>query len=175
MKRLLILIPTAAVLMLTAQTGHAGMAVGADAKLGILTDKSEDSTGLGFGFDLKLGYNADVLFLVVQPEAMFSMMHFDGDDDPHNSGNIVRGMIGGLVGIDLGLMPFIYAHMGFGRFNRDEPIDASESGFTYDVGLGLDLTILPILNLGVSFGFSHLAAEDDATWIDMGVHASLVF
>ena len=83
------------------------------------------------------------------------------------------------------------AHVGFGYASWSRKAaetgdiqintsDRSHSGFSYDAGLFLDFTALPLLNIGVHAAYNRLAQKENdpdskLQWMTIGVNAALVF
>jgi hypothetical protein len=88
-------------------------------------------------------------------------------------------MIGGRVAIGEILRIGLYGHIGLGSFNLDvDGPDPSGSDVTYDVGLTLDFTVIPFLNLGVHAAYNSFGEDEDREafeWLTTGAHVELVF
>ena len=90
---------------------------------------------------------------------------------------LVSLALGAVVGelLRIGVM----AHVGFGHVSW-EPAqkDWSHSGLTYDAGLFLEFTALPLLNIGVHAAYNRIASKeeqpDTLQWMQLGLHATLV-
>jgi hypothetical protein len=54
--------------------------------------------------------------------------------------------------------------------------DPSRTGLTYDFGLFLDFTLLPLLNLGVHAAYDRMVGGADPAfhWLTFGAHAELI-
>lgn len=170
MKKLLVLVSTLTVLLFATQA-RAGIAVAADLKLGVpLGGGLSDMLDIGYGIDGRLGYNLSLAVIEVQPELVVGYMGFGDEGD---GSKLWRGMVGGRAALGLGLMPFVYAHIGYGSFSPGFGGD-SNSAVTYDVGGGLDFSI-PIINIGISGGYNVMQTETEVTWFDLGIHAQISF
>ena len=75
------------------------------------------------------------------------------------------------------LRPGVFGHVGAGYSVPD--LGSNHWGFSYDLGVFLDLTILPVLNVGIHGAYNHLSvgdvSGDSSKWFTAGVHADLVF
>ena len=135
----------------------------------------EDGAAFGGGFGVRLGAQLHVPLLALTPELAFTYAQFGDDYGP----SIYRGMIGGRVAIGEIIRIGVYGHIGLGSFNLDlDDEDPSGSDVTYDLGLALDLTVIPILNLGVHAAYNRFGEDDDRDsfeWLTTGAHVELVF
>ena len=173
MKKLLVIASTLTVLLFTSQA-HAAFALGADLKLGMpMGGGVSEMLEVGYGFDGRVGYNLSLAMIEVQPELVFSYMRFGNEGE--SGSTIYRGMAGGRAGLGLGLMPFVYAHIGYGSFSSGLSAFVGGSARTYDIGGGLDFTALPLINIGISAGYNIMKTDKPVEWFDLGVHANIVF
>ena len=171
MKRLLLLAVTVSSICLATQA-RAGVAIGADLTLGVpLGGGVSDMLNLGYGFDARVGYQLSLVVLKIQPEVVFSYMGFGDDND---GSSVYRGMVGGRAALGLGLMPFVYAHIGYGNFSTGLSA-LGGSALTYDVGGGIDFSLLPLLSLGISGGYNVIQTDEPMSWFSLGAHAQLSF
>jgi hypothetical protein len=161
-------------LSLAPQHAHASTTVAADLDLHVPISVNGVSTGGGFG--IRVGQELHVPLLVLNPEIGFTYATFS-DEAP----KIYRGIAGGRVGIGELFRVGVLGHVGFGHVSFDLPSprpDPSHSGFSFDVGGFLELTALPLLNVGIHVVYNRLAAKDDyeaIKWLSLGAHAALVF
>jgi hypothetical protein len=127
----------------------------------------------GGGFGIRLGQQLDVSPLVLTPELAFTYHGFSGDFAPA----VYRGTAGLRLGVGEVIRPGIFGHLGIGRMTVDSPgPDLSHTAFTWDAGVFLDLTVLPLLNIGVHGAFNHLNGDVSSfEWVTVGAHAALVF
>ncbi|HEY2733067.1 MAG TPA: hypothetical protein VGI70_03740 [Polyangiales bacterium] len=133
----------------------------------------------GGGFGIRLGEELHLPLLAVVPEVGFTYASFA------TSGlSVYRGIVGLRAGIGEIIRFGALAHVGFGQLSVDsEPAlhrvgEANHLGFTMDGGLFLELTLLPLINIGVHAIYNRLEGrkEGDALqWMQFGVHAALVF
>jgi hypothetical protein len=131
---------------------------------------SESETDGGGGGALRVGEKLDLVLVSLTPEIGGSYHGFGGDRSPQ----VYRGFIGGRVGIGKVIEPSIFAHVGAGKIDGAADYVAP----TVDVGAALDLTLLPIVNLGVHASYDTLLAQDDHSafdWYILGIHAALEF
>jgi len=176
-RRLSFALPTLAaffaglLVLASARDAHAssGTAIGVD--LDYAHGISEPGTDNGTGFNVRVGYKLDLLVLQLTPEVGGAYHTFAGDADAKFS----QGIVGGRLAFGKILEPGVYAHLGYGHVSE---FGSSRSGATIDGGLTLDLTLLPLIDLGVHGGYNGLLATGGYRAFDtyvVGVHAALVF
>src|SRR3954471_20548579 len=129
------------------RTAHAksGTAVGVD--LDYTNGINEPHVGSGTGFNVRLGYKLDLLVLQVTPEVGGAYHTFSGDASPKFS----QGIVGGRLQFGKVLEPGLYAHLGYGHVSAE---GGGHSGATVDAGVTLDLTLLPLVDVGVHAGYN---------------------
>lgn len=165
-----------AFLVCGAHTAHAssGTAIGVD--LDYTNGISEHRVDSGTGFNVRLGYKLDLLVLQVTPEIGGAYHTFSGDA----SAKLSQGIVGGRLQFGKILEPGLYAHLGYGHLSFKDALlqDAGHSGATADVGVTLDLTLLPIVDLGIHAGYNGMLKSGDYdafnTYV-LGVHGSIIF
>ncbi|MEO6601676.1 MAG: hypothetical protein ABIQ16_17500 [Polyangiaceae bacterium] len=149
---------------------HSGTAIGVD--LNYTNGINEPHVGSGTGFNVRLGYKLDLLVVQLTPEIGGGYHTFSGDVSPKFS----QGIVGGRLQFGKILEPGLYAHLGYGHLSSDH-FDGY-SGATADAGVTLDLTLLPLVDLGVHAGYNGMLKSGDRNAFDtyvLGVHAALVF
>ena len=155
---------------LTASQSHADTVIAGDLDYVFPLGSKADSGG---GFGIRVGSQLHVPLLVLTPELGFTYDGFSGDFGPR----VYRGIAGLRVGVGEVIRPGVFGHLGVGRMTSAP--DASHTAFTYDAGIFLDFTLLPILNIGVHGAYNHLnggeASFANYEWVTLGAHAALVF
>lgn len=150
---------------------RADVAIAADLEADVPVDLDAIDTGPGFA--LRLGYQVHLPLLTFTPEIGFHYASFDPEP------TLYRGIVGARLGFGEVFRFGVFAHIGYGHASIDTPIgDVSHSAFTFDAGAFLDLTILPLIDLGIHVGYGRLSPESDEDalqWVPLGVHAALVF
>lgn len=138
------------------------------------------ATGIdsGFGGAVRFGYQFHVPMLAFTPELALAYHKFGGAFDP----SILRGMVGARLGIGELIRPGVFAHYGYGHmafFNTSGGAgDPSRSAASYDIGGFLDLTVLPIIDLGVHGAYNAFSAGDGAgtfKYATVGAHLAITF
>ena len=162
----------AASILLVSSAAHAtsGTAIGVD--LDYTNGINEPHVGSGTGFNVRLGYKVDLLAAQLTPEIGGGYHGFSGDA----KAKLARGFIGGRLQFGRLLEPGLYAHLGYGHLGS--ALGNEHSGATADAGVTLDLTLLPLIDLGVHAGYSGMLKSGDFQAFDsyvLGAHASLIF
>lgn len=159
----------------TLQTGsaQASTTIGADLDLHMPLEINNVSTGGGFG--IRVGQELHLPLIAFNPEIGFNYVSFSKEAPP----KVYRVIAGGRIGVGELVRFGVLAHIGFGHVSwAPSPNDYSHSGLTYDAGLFLELTALPLLNIGIHGAYNRMAADDDQTdtlhWVQLGLHATLV-
>jgi hypothetical protein len=133
----------------------------------------------GFGGALRLGYELDAVVLSLTPEIGGSYHHFSGVYAP----DTFRGFGGARLAVGALVRAGIYGHAGYAHVAYDRAASAglpaaTRSAPTFDGGLFLDLTVLPVIDLGLHAGYGIVAGnhEGDANqWLAAGGHVAFVF
>ncbi len=131
---------------------------------------NEPGTEAGGGGAIRVGQEFDLFLVSLTPEVGGSYHAFGGEAD----NRIYAGFLGGRLGIGKVIEPSIFAHLGVARVVGLE----SRTAPLFDVGLALDFTLLPLLDLGVHGAYNAMLPRDNSSsfsWITLGVHAALVF
>jgi hypothetical protein len=135
-------------------------------------DIDEDDIEGGSGGAIRLGRQADLVAITLTGEIGGGYHGFGGDADLR----VYRGFLGGRLQVGKILEPGIYGHLGIAKLDVD-PGD-SRTAPTFDAGLFLDLTVLPLVDVGVHAGYDTVLGTGDANAFDYwvaGAHAALVF
>lgn len=170
-----VLLPTllaCSALFVSPRTAHAksGTSIGVD--IDYTNGINEPAVSSGTGFNGRLGYKLDLKLLQLTPEIGGAYHTFAGDA----GATFAQGIVGGRVSFLKVLEPGVYAHLGYGHLSgsgRD-----GRSGATADVGVTLDLTLLPLVDIGVHGGYNGMLKSGDYQAFDsyvLGVHGALIF
>jgi hypothetical protein len=135
-----------------------------------------DQVDAGWGFDARLGRRLDGELLKLTGELVAGYYGFGGNLSP----SVYRAMAGARLAVGDILTPLVFAHAGMARATFASPpgLDLDRTVFTYDVGAGLDFTLLPLVNLGAYGAYNHVASKsgaDSLKWASFGLNAELVF
>src|SRR5262245_43917783 len=122
-----------------ADPGRFQLALDLDAVL----PQSDPSLDSGGGGMLRFGKQFGAGIADLTPEVGVGYTAFDGPGDP----TVFRGAVGARLRLGKVLQPGVYGHIGFGTLSVDnvEPVaDDSRTALSYDAGILLDLTLLPL-------------------------------
>jgi hypothetical protein len=139
--------------------------------LDFLATLREPGADIGGGGAVRLGQKMDLILVSLTPEIGGSYDRFNGD----NNDRIYRGFIGARLGFGKLIEPSVFAHIGVGRFDANV---ASHTAPVFDAGIALDLTFLPLINLGAHAGYNRLFPQENHAsfnWLALGLHVALVF
>jgi hypothetical protein len=158
---------------------RADTTIAGDLDLNIPLSVEKISTGGGFG--IRIGQEFHIPLLAINPEVGFTYASFSDQGTPV----VYRGIVGARVGVGELFRFGVMAHVGFGHLSWTKAegipdnIDLSHFGFSYDAGIFLEFTALPLLNIGVHAAYNRLASKDHVAvdpfqWMQLGVHLTLV-
>jgi hypothetical protein len=130
----------------------------------------EPGVDAGAGGALRLGQELDLILLSLTPEVGASYHTFGGAFEPTHT----SGFVGARLSFGKVLEPGVFAHVGVGHLSVE---GGSETAPALDAGVSLDLTLLPVIDLGAHAAYDALLVSDaDAfDWYRFGVHAALSF
>lgn len=127
----------------------------------------------GAGFAIRLGWQLHVPFLVLTPEAVFNYEGFSGTYGPM----VFREVAGLRLGVGEVFRLGAFGHAGIGQLEADVPgPNVSRTEFTYDLGIFIDFTLVPLVNVGVHGAYNQMPGGDDPSfqWLTFGAHAALI-
>jgi len=159
-------------LLVSARSAQAksGTAIGVD--LDYSNGVEETDVAGGTGFNVRLGYKLDLAVVQLTPEIGGAYHTFAGDA----GAKLSQGIVGGRLSFLKVLEPGIYAHLGYGHLSGR--IGDGHSAATADAGVTLDLTILPLIDVGVHGGYNGMLKSGDYPAFDsyvLGLHGALIF
>lgn len=163
-----------AVSLLYAEPSKADTLIGVQGNLNTLTQPSRDGTGVGI--DFLLGKRLDLTLVTLGTELLLGVHSFAGADEA----KAYRALAGANLGVGSILRPSVFAHIGVGHIAvaEDAIPDQSRTALAGDVGVALDFTLLPLLDIGVQGSYNAIrgtSSTDPFHWFQGGVHATLVF
>ncbi|HET9931195.1 MAG TPA: hypothetical protein VFQ35_10930 [Polyangiaceae bacterium] len=156
---------------------HATGKVGLDLEAALPSDVPD--TEQGWGGAARLGNEWNLVLLKLTPEFEANYHKFGGTGDAKQ----FSALAGGRVGVGLIIQPSVYAHAGVGHFGYRRLYqgmyeDIAQTSFAYDVGAALDLTVLPLIDVGAHASVNGIAGNKDAdpfTWYSIGAHVAISF
>jgi hypothetical protein len=123
----------------------------------------------GGGGALRIGSELDLILVSLIPELSLDYHDFSSTGDV----STVTGKLGGRIRFLKIVEPGIFAHAGVGRIGGDDP----HTGFAFDAGVTLDLTILPLIDLGLHAAWNRVFGGKDhsgLSYATFGAHVALV-
>lgn len=148
-------------LTLSSKAARASISLAADVNTGV--SLASEGSGFGHGIDGRIGKRFDLLILKLTPEVGAGYFQLPSGD------SMIRGFAGGRIALGLLLEPFVFTHIGYGRPGVDE----QALGF-WDVGGGLDLSLIPLLTMGLHVSY-HQTTTGSRVWLLGGLHAAFTF
>ena len=142
--------------------------IAVDFDFGAALDVPGSST-TGGGGAIRIGREWDLLLISLTPE-VGGRLHSFGGSEPTR---IYGGFLGGRFAVGKLVEPSIFAHVGVSRVTGLEDRTAP----TLDGGVALDLTLLPLIDIGVHGAYNVMYPRGDGSSLDfvtLGAHAALV-
>lgn len=128
----------------------------------------EQSIESGGGAALRVGSELDLILVSLIPELYLSHHEF-----ADMGASVTTGKVGGRVRIGKILEPGLYAHIGIASASQVDTYTAP----AFDVGFTLDLTLIPLIDIGAHAAYNSVFATDDYDafrYALFGLHAALV-
>lgn len=126
----------------------------------------------GFGGGLRFGPRLDSKLLLLAAELGLDVHGFPGDIGPV----VYRGVVGTRLGLGWPLRPSIAGHIGVGHADWVTIQDVTH--VTADLGLALDVVIVPQFEVGVHGVYNVLFNDTQAgpfEYLTLGAHLTFVF
>jgi hypothetical protein len=158
--------------LVSVPNARAEIAIAGDLEAILPLDVADVSTGPSFG--VRLGWQLHLPLIALTPEIGYKWGTFP------RGATINRGIIGGRVSIGEVFRFGVSAHVGFGhRTEEYQTVEHSNTGMSLDGGLFLDLTILPLLDIGVHIDYGRIAGDaaeglEVLQWMTFGAHVALI-
>jgi hypothetical protein len=126
----------------------------------------------GAGGALRIGSQRNLFLVTLIPELLFDYHNYDVHT--RDNAQIVTGKIGGRIRFLKIVEPGLFAHIGLGHVGGYDVI--SHTGVAFDAGLTLDLTILPLIDLGLHGSWNRVFGGFDSgtAYASAGAHVALV-
>jgi hypothetical protein len=131
----------------------------------------------GAGGAVRLGREFDAVLISITPEIGGSYHSLDGVFDA----SLYRGFAGLRLSLGKLIEPGIFGHVGYGYIAFQDiagAFDESHGALSYDVGATLDLTLLPVLDVGIHGAYNGLTGDSRfkrVNWVNAGGHVSVQF
>jgi hypothetical protein len=141
----------------------------------VVVERRAFDSGVGGAFRLGREFNGPLLSLT--PEIGGSYHSIEGVYDA----SLYRGFAGARLSLGLLIEPGVFGHVGYGYISFSDasgPFDPSHGGLTYDAGVTLDFTLLPVLEFGAHAAYNGLTGGDSfdrINWVSAGGHVSVRF
>jgi hypothetical protein len=132
---------------------------------------AQDNTNSGLGGQLRFGPRLDLKILTLDSEIVAGAHFFDGAASP----NVYQGMLGPRLGILWGLRPSVFGHLGVGHVAFPELQD--RTNLAGDLGVALDLTFLPVIDIGAHGTWNFVAGNNDwdgMQFVTIGAHITFL-
>ena len=152
-------------------TARAGLSVGADMNVGVVTSGGGPLGDVGSGIGGRIGYRTNLGVFTVTPELGGSYLRLNRVEAP------MRGVVGARVALRGVVQPSIFAHYGLAIVQRDV------RGPTFDLGGAVDFSA-SIVRVDVHAGYVAVQSTLDQgvysvytplNWVELGMHAGLGF
>lgn len=129
----------------------------------------EDATH-GYGGQLRFGPRLDLKILTLDSEIVAGGVAFyDERGDP--AAQSFHGLLGPRLGILWGIRPSVFSHLGIGHTNFVAA--SSQTSLAGDVGLALDITFLPVIDIGAQAAWNFVAGDQlspQTQYLTAGLH-----
>ncbi len=158
-------------------TAHADWRLGVGLTTGLDTGElAIDPGGPAFGAGGHLGYVIDLPLVDVVPELAVSYVRFPGDEIGNAPQAITSTRFGARLELGIPVLsPAVYGHGGYASLaGEGSDYILERSGWSYDVGAALDLTVIPAMRVGVHATYNAMLPDekDEVTWTEVGAHVA---
>jgi hypothetical protein len=133
-------------------------------------EHSEIDSGGGGGF--RIGLERDYFLVTLIPEVQFNYHRLNANT--RDDATITAAKVGGRIRFLEIIEPGIFAHAGLANIAGDRIYE--HTGIAFDAGFTLDLTILPLIDIGLHTAWNRVFGDDDAglSYVTAGAHVALV-
>jgi len=156
-----------------AAPAHADFLLGADLDTALPV---KSPAGNGGGFAVRLGYHVHVPFAALTSELGFTYDGFSGGDGDDQA-TVYRGLAGLRLGIGEIFRIGGFAHVGLAHLESDPgAAEREHTGFSYDLGVLLEFTAVPFLNIGAHAAYNQSTHPDGEPfqWTTIGGHVDFI-
>jgi hypothetical protein len=125
----------------------------------------------GGGGGLRIGLERDYFLVSLIPELQLDTHHLTADRD---AATISTAKVGGRIRFFKIVEPGVFAHAGNGHVGGDRVYE--NTGLAFDAGLTLDLTILPLVDIGLHTAWNRVFGDEETgvSYVTAGAHLALV-
>lgn len=126
----------------------------------------------GGGGALRIGTERDLFLVTLIPELVLDYHSFGVTEEDRAS--VFSGKVGGRIRFLKIIEPGIFAHIGLGNISGNDVY--SHTGVAFDAGATLDLTIIPLIDLGLHVAWNRIFGGYDSglSYAVGGAHVALV-
>jgi len=165
-------LPAVVATLLISNAAQAQNQVSADVEAALPSSDGHDN---GFGVGARFGHKWDLVLISLTPEIGANYHAFGGAPDAETFAVVA----GGRVSIGFVLQPSAFIHAGIGHVGYETPVgDYGRTSLAYEGGLALDLTILPVVDIGAHATLAGIAGDSDEdafSWLALGGHLTFNF
>jgi hypothetical protein len=125
----------------------------------------------GGGGGLRIGLERDYFLVTLIPELQLDTHRLTADP---TDATISTAKVGGRIRFLKILEPGVFAHAGLGHIGGDRVYE--HTGIAFDAGFTLDLTILPLVDIGLHTAWTRIFGDEASgvSYITAGAHLALV-
>jgi hypothetical protein len=147
---------------------EASLTLAAEAGPAIVLSPRGPDSNIGFNAAGRIGYRLGLPLLKLTPEVKIAVDTLPLGTDTRG----LRAMVGARVTLGEILSPVAFAHFGFGSLRP--AIGETATGSAFDIGAGLDFTLLPLIDIGAFISYNRIDVGPRTHWMVIGAQATLV-
>jgi len=131
---------------------------------------SEIDSGGGAG--IRIGLERDYFLVTMIPEVQLNYHRLNANTA--DDAVISAAKVGGRIRFFKIIEPGIFAHAGLANIAGDRIYE--HTGIAFDAGFTLDLTILPLVDIGLHTAWNRVFGDDESglSYVTAGAHVALV-
>lgn len=126
----------------------------------------------GGGAGIRIGLERDYFLVTMIPELQLNYHRFNANTP--DDATISAAKVGGRIRFFKIVEPGVFAHAGLAHIGGDRVY--RHTGIAFDAGFTLDLTILPLVDIGLHTAWNRVFGDDEdgASYVTAGAHVALV-
>lgn len=126
----------------------------------------------GGGAGIRVGLERDYFLVTLIPELQLNYHRLNANT--RDDAAITAAKVGGRIRFFKIVEPGIYAHAGLANIAGDRIYE--HTGIAFDAGFTLDLTILPLVDIGLHTAWNRVFGDDESglSYVTAGAHVALV-